>query len=102
MVVRYGMSDLVGPRAVEISPNKRKNYTEISNDTSPDLARKVDEEIEKIVRACLDTARRVVRENKNVLEAITRKLIEVENIERDEFEKLLKEHNIPVKEDVKI
>jgi cell division protease FtsH len=99
MVVRYGMSENVGPRAVEISPNKRKNYGEISNDTSPDLARKVDEEIEKYVREGLETARRVVREYRNVLEAITRRLIEVENIERDEFEGILRTYKIPVKVD---
>lgn len=99
MVVRYGMSDSVGPRAIEISPNKRKNYGEISNDTSPDLARKVDEEIEKYVREGLETARRIVREYRNVLEVITRRLIEVENIERDEFEGILRTHKIPVKVD---
>lgn len=101
MVVRYGMSDSVGPRAIEISPNKRKNYGEISNDTSPDLARKVDEEIEKYVREGLETARRVVREYKEVLEAITRRLIEVENIEREEFEGILRTYKIPVKVDEK-
>lgn len=101
MVVRYGMSATVGPRAVEISPNKRKNYGEISNDTSPDLARKVDEEIEKYVREGLDTARKVVKEYKHVLEAITRRLIEVENIEREEFEGILRTYKIPVKVDVK-
>ena len=101
MVVRYGMSESVGPRAIEISANKRKNYGEISNDTSPDLARKVDEEIEKYVRQGLETARRVVREYREVLEAITRRLIEVENIERDEFEGILRTYKIPVKVDEK-
>ncbi len=101
MVVRYGMSDSVGPRAVEISANKRRNYSEISNDTSPDLQRKVDEEIEKYVREGLETARKVVREYKPVLEAITKKLIEVENIEREEFENILREFKIPVKVDIK-
>lgn len=101
MVVRYGMSENVGPRAVEISPNKRKNWGEVSNDTSPDLARKVDEEIEKYVREGLETARRVVREYKEVLEAITKRLIEVENIERDEFEGILRTYKIPVKVDEK-
>jgi cell division protease FtsH len=100
MVVRYGMSDSVGPRAVEISANRKKNYSEISNDTSPDLARKVDEEIEKYVREGLETARRVVREHRDVLEIITKRLIEVENIEREEFEQILRQNNIPVKVDI--
>lgn len=101
MVTRYGMSDLVGPRAVEISQAKRKNYSEISNDTSQDLARKVDEEIEKLVRNGLDTARKVVREYRHVLEEITKQLMEKENLEREEFEAILRKFEIKVKEDVK-
>jgi cell division protease FtsH len=101
MVVRYGMSEKIGPRALEISMNKRRNQDDVNKEHSEDLAKMVDEEIEKLVRDGLDTARKIVREYRNVLEAITARLIEVENIEREEFEGILKQFNIPVKEDVK-
>jgi cell division protease FtsH len=97
MVVRYGMSDSVGPRAVEISANKRKNYGEISNETSQDLARKVDEEIDKIVRTGLDLARKVLREKREVLEEITKQLLVKENLEREDFDAILTQFNIPLK-----
>jgi cell division protease FtsH len=100
MVVRYGMSDKVGPRALEIQMNKRKNFEDVNKEHSESLAKMVDEEIERMVREGLETARRVVREYKNVLEAITKRLIEVENIERDEFEGILRTYKIPVKVDV--
>jgi cell division protease FtsH len=101
MVVRYGMSDKVGPRALEIAMNKKRNFDEVNKDHSENLSKMVDEEIERIVRDGLETARRVVREYKQVLDAIAKRLIEVENIERDEFEGILKTYKIPVKVDEK-
>jgi cell division protease FtsH len=99
MVVRYGMSDKVGPRALEIQMNKKRSFDDVNKDHSESLSRMVDEEIERIVREGLETARKVVREYKNVLDAITKRLIEVENIERDEFEGILRTYKIPVKVD---
>ncbi len=100
MVTRYGMSKLVGPRAVEISQAKRKNWGEVSNDTSQDLSKKVDEEIEKLVRNGLETAKKVINENRGLLEEITKQLIEKENLERGDFENILRRFDIKVKEDV--
>lgn len=99
MVVRYGMSDKVGPRALELQANRKRSFDDANKEHSESLSTMVDEEIERIVREGLETARRVVREYKEVLEAITKRLIEVENIERDEFEGILKTYKIPVKVD---
>lgn len=101
MVIRYGMSEKVGPRALEISMNKRRNQDDANKEHSEDLAKMVDSEIEMFVRNGLDTARKVVREYRKVLDAIAKRLIEVENIEREEFENILREFSIPVKADVK-
>jgi cell division protease FtsH len=101
MVVRYGMSEKVGPRALEIQVNRKRSLDEVNRDHSESLSKMVDEEIERIVREALATARRVVSEYKQVLEAITKRLMEVENIERDEFEGILRTYKIPVKVDEK-
>jgi len=101
MVVRYGMSEKIGPRALEMQINKRRNAEELNKEHSESLAKMVDEEIERLVRDGLETARKIVREYREVLEFITKRLIEVENIERQEFEDILKQFNIPVKVDVK-
>jgi ATP-dependent Zn protease len=53
------------------------------------------------VRNGLDTARKVVREYRHVLEEITKQLMEKENLEREEFEAILRKFEIKVKEDVK-
>ncbi len=100
MVVRYGMSEKVGPRALELTSSRKKKYDDVETEHSDALQALVDSEIERIVRDGLETARKVVKEYRNVLVAITKKLIEVENIEREEFEKILKEFNIPIKTDV--
>jgi ribosomal protein S12 len=61
------------------------------------LADKVDEEIKKICEEGLATAKRIVKEKRNVLDYIAKELIEKENIEREEFEKILILHGIEVK-----
>ena len=97
MVVRYGMSERVGPRALEILSNKKASYEDLNKEHSPALKQLVDEEVEKLVRTGLDTARKVVRDYKKVLEDIAKKLIEVENLEKAEFEQILIANNIPLK-----
>lgn len=101
MIVKYGMSEKVGPRALELQANKRKYGEQINADHSEALTKMVDEEVERYVREALDTARKVVREKRDVLEEITKQLIDKENLERDEFEKILRQFNIEIKEDVK-
>jgi cell division protease FtsH len=99
MVTRYGMSDAIGPRALVQAPNKRKNmYDSADGDIhSESLKALVDSEIERIVREQLDVARAIVRDKRDVLEKIARDLLEKENLERDDFEAILKEHGIPLK-----
>ena len=99
MVMRYGMSDLVGPRALETSINKRRNPNE-EDDHSQELKALVDREIERIVREQLDIARGIVKDKREILEAITKELLEKENLERAEFETILTRFNIPLKKDL--
>jgi len=101
MIVKYGMSEKVGPRALELQVSKRKYGEQINTDHSEALTKMVDEEVERYVREALDTARKVVREKRDVLEEITKQLIDKENLEREDFEKILKQFNIEIKQDVK-
>lgn len=97
MVVRYGMSEKVGPRALEIVASRKATYDDVNKEHSPALKQMVDEEVEKLVRQGLETARKVVREYKKVLDDIAKKLMEVENLEKAEFEEILKANNIAIK-----
>ena len=90
MVTRYGMSDVVGPIAIESEKNSLlygrgrgdKDYSESMNNM-------IDAEIKRIVEDGRATARTLVRENKKALEHIADTLIEKEILERDDFEKIL-------------
>jgi cell division protease FtsH len=101
MIVKYGMSDLVGPRALEVSARMKAKYGEKDSEHSQELMALVDREIERIVREQLDIARGIVREKRVVLDRIANDLLEKENLEREDFEKILKEFNIPIKREEK-
>ncbi|MDI9355397.1 MAG: ATP-dependent zinc metalloprotease FtsH, partial [Cyanobium sp. MAG06] len=98
MVTRYGMSDIIGPMAIESERNtvlfgKARGDKEYSES----ITSKIDSEIKRLVEDGRDTARRLVRENRELLEVIKDRLIEKENIEREEFEEILSSFNIPIK-----
>jgi len=90
MVTRYGMSDKMGPVALEGEGGKAlfgqgldgKEYSEkISSD--------IDAETSRIINEAYEKAEKILTEHRNVLDAIAHKLIEVENLERKEFEDIL-------------
>ena len=90
MVVRYGMSDVVGPLALESERNK-VIYGRGAGDReySEEMSKKVDMEIKRIVEEAREQARQIVRDYRKVLDIIAEKLIEKENIEREDFEAIL-------------
>jgi cell division protease FtsH len=98
MVTRYGMSDVVGPVAIESDRNVI-THGRSSGDKiySEELNRNVDNEIKRIVEEGREKARSVVREYKVVLDAIADALIEKENLERPDFEDILRKYNIAIK-----
>jgi cell division protease FtsH len=97
MVTRWGMSDLIGPIALTESPG-RVQYGEIpEKEFSESVATKVDAEVSRIINDGLKSAEFVITENKKAFTAIASKLIEVETIEQDEYEKILVAHGILLK-----
>jgi cell division protease FtsH len=99
MVTKYGMSDKVGPRAIESAPTVTKKYSFGNEEDvhSEELRAVVDNEIERIVREQLEVARKVIRDYRPALDKIASELLKKENLERDDFEVILKEFNIPLK-----
>jgi len=84
MVARYGMSEKLGPVAfgAERGPGLPESY-------SQDVAAKIDAEVSCIIDTEKKRAKEIIAKHRAVLNAIAEKLIEIETIERDEFEKLL-------------
>jgi cell division protease FtsH len=82
MVSRYGMSGM-GPVAYGTD---RGNSTD---GYSQDVAAKMDAEVARIIEEAKVKARKVLTEKRLALDAMSERLVEVETIERDDFEKLL-------------
>ena len=98
MVTEYGMGDSIGIMAIENNRNaslygSRMGESEISNNT----LEKIDNEVKSILNSCKDRAIKLLSDNRELLDKIVARLIEVENLERDEYEELLKSNGIIVK-----
>ena len=84
MVSRYGMSDKIGPVAFA---TERGAYGEATY--SPEIAAKIDAEVTRIIEEAKVKAREVLVAHRDALDAIAQKLVEVETLEREDFEKVL-------------
>jgi cell division protease FtsH len=92
MVTEFGMSDLLGAvnytgnqRPVFIDPgfqSERGNYSE-------ETALKIDAEVKRILTDAHNTARQVLRERRETLDALSARLLEVEVIEADELKNIM-------------
>ena len=89
LVKEYGMSSL-GP--VAFGEKERFGFLgEVSHrDYSEKVAAKIDKEISLFVENAENTAEKILKKKKKVLEKIAKTLIEKETIEKEEFEKLVK------------
>jgi cell division protease FtsH len=97
MVTRWGMSDVVGPVALA-EGGHRSIYNETGEkEVSENLSSKVDAEVSRIINDGLKTAEKVLKENKKAFEAVAQKLMEVETLEQEEYEKILVLHGIELK-----
>ncbi|MBI3634209.1 MAG: ATP-dependent zinc metalloprotease FtsH [Candidatus Yonathbacteria bacterium] len=91
MVTKYGMSEKLGPMALEGSRGRTLfgGRGVDGKDYSEDVSMKIDGEVSKIMNDAFARARMVCTEHRKALDAIAEELISKESIERDEFEKLL-------------
>ncbi|MEK7142183.1 MAG: ATP-dependent zinc metalloprotease FtsH [Patescibacteria group bacterium] len=99
LVVKYGMSDKIGPvawgsRNEPIFAGKEyageKNYSE-------EVAKEIDAEIIHIINNSKKSAEDVLLKHKDVLSEIANTLIEKETIEKDEFNAIISKRGIKVK-----
>ncbi len=92
LVTRYGMSEKLGP--VTFGDNndlvflgkeiiEQRNYSE-------KIAAEIDKEIEKFIRDAQKTAEKIIKQKREKLNQIAKRLIEKEVIEKEDFERLIK------------
>jgi cell division protease FtsH len=91
MVMRFGMSEKLGPRVFGHDHGQPFLGREFSSepDYSDEIAREIDDEIRRIVEAAHQNARDILATHRESLERISEVLLKRETIERPEFEALL-------------
>ena len=90
MVTRWGMSEEIGPVALE-NDGGQVLYGAGINDReySEKVSSQIDLEVSRIMTESRDRAKRILIEKKEALDSIANKLIEVETLEQKEFNDLL-------------
>ena len=98
MVTKYGMSAL-GPIALE-GTGGRMIGGGMSEDRgySSQTAKAIDDEVAKIIEDGKNKARDILTKYRSALDVISKKLAEVETLDRDEYEVLLKQEGVEIKD----
>jgi cell division protease FtsH len=91
MVMRFGMSDKLGPRVFGHDHGQPFLGREFSSepDYSDEIAREIDDEIRRFVEAAHVQAKAILNEKRSELERLSEILIKRETIEKAQFESLL-------------
>jgi cell division protease FtsH len=91
LVTQYGMSEQLGPRTYgqrDDMPFLGRSMHE-NRDYSEKVAEMIDIEIGKLLSGALDTATRVIREQRSKMDQVVSSLLKNETIEKDEFVALI-------------
>ena len=102
MVTEYGMSKL-GPMMLEEPSGNTflgRDYTKNRN-ISDIVAHEIDEEMRSIINECYEKTKKILKENKNLLDLIANTLLEEETITKEQIDSLVKTGHLPTEEDKK-
>jgi len=92
MVTEWGMSDRVG--VVHFDQGRRSRFLDIPMPAergpySEDTAQLIDSEVKQLVTFAHQEARRILKEQRDILERVTRRLLEKEVMEGDELRQMI-------------
>lgn len=96
MVTEYGMSKL-GPMMLEEQSGNTflgRDYTKNRN-VSDIVAHEIDEEMRNIINECYENTKKILKENKKLLDLIANTLLEEETITKEEIDSLVETGHLP-------
>ena len=99
MVTEYGMSDL-GPMQFEHQESSvflGRDYNKSQNFSSK-VAFEIDQEQRKIINECYEKTKKIISENKDLLELIANTLLEYETITKEQIDYLVENGQMPDEE----
>ncbi len=91
MIMRYGMSEELGPRTLghdQSMPFLGREFQQQA-DYSEEIAKQIDDEIRRIIEEAHQRAKDLLLEKREILDRVSKILITRETIDRTEFEALL-------------
>ncbi len=97
MITKYGMSEKLGPIAFGSDNDEvflGKNYTHTRN-YSETVAAVIDEEVEKIINNAYKRTEKILREHIDQLHIVSKALIKLEKIDKEQFESLMATGTLP-------
>lgn len=89
IVAEYGMSNL-GLVQFESSNSNYSGYANIQRNYSEDIAKKIDEEVHAIINQSYEKAKKLLVENRTVLELLVQRLLEQDTLNSEEIEEISK------------
>ena len=95
MVTKYGMSEKIGPIALE-SPSGKPLFGLGVGDKeySEQVGALIDAEVSQIMNEAMKKAEKIIKDHRKLLDVIAKRLVEAETIEQKEFEEILVAHGI--------
>jgi cell division protease FtsH len=103
MVTKYGMSEKIGVLALESSGGRAMFGKGIEEkEYSEKISADIDSEVARIMSEAYKKAEDAVTKYRPALDAIAKRLIEIENLERDEYETIIIAHGIQPKKKLDI
>ncbi len=98
MVTRFGMSDALGALALESGDGRAMFGKGVEGrEYSERVGAEIDGEVSRIMYEARAKAEQVIEQHKAALDAVAARLIEVETIEREEYESIIIAHGIQPK-----
>ena len=92
MVTEYGMSERLGTLKIgnrQENPFLGRNSGSEDRNYSEDVAKAIDQEVRAIMDQCYEVARAILTTNRELMDRMAKVLLEKENIEREQFLRLL-------------
>ncbi|WP_338441387.1 ATP-dependent zinc metalloprotease FtsH3 [Synechococcus elongatus IITB4] len=96
MVTRFGMSDRLGPVALGRQQGNMFLGRDIAaeRDFSEETAATIDDEVRQLVDVAYDRAKKVLVENRSILDQLAKMLVEKETVDAEELQDLLNNNEV--------